>query len=358
MALVSPHTSTRSRRDHMAPAVERRTILIVDDEEGVRSLLGRWLESSGFRVLLATGADAALAVFDEDPPALVVCDIRMPGRDGLWLAARVRQDFPDTAVIISSGVQDCHAAEECLRHGVIEYLTKPYGRDRLRDAVRRGLEWHEAASEAQRWKRLLEGELRERKSGLTRVVRGLAIHGEQDLETLLTVALGQREAVAHAHRVQVLAVATARRLELAPDIVAVLSRAALVHDIGKAALPIALVRKPASLTDEELALMRTYPAVGAALLAEIPFLKDTAAVVRDAHERMDGHGFPHSIRAASVGVAARILGVVDAFDAMTHPRVFRDAISTTHALLEIDRCTGTQFDPLVVDAFHAVAGRV
>ena len=356
MALVS-HPIPSVRRDLMAPAVERRTILIVDDEQGVRSLLGRWLESSGYRVLLATGAEAALAVFDEDPPALVVCDIRMPGRDGLWLAARVRQDFPETAVIISSGVQDGRAAEECLRHGVLEYLTKPYGRDRLRDAVRRGLDWHTAASEARRWKRLLEGELRERKSGLTRVVRGLAVHGEQDLETLLNVALGQREAVAHAHRVRVLAVATARKLELAPDIVAVLARAALVHDLGKAALPIALVRKPAALTDEELALMRTYPAVGGALLAEIPFLKDTAAIVRDAHERMDGHGFPHGIRAASVSMAARILGLVDAFDAMTHSRVFRDAVSTTDALLEIDRCAGTQFDPLVVEAFHAVVGR-
>ena len=356
MDLVTPHI-TVAGRDQMAPALDRCTILIVDDEETVRSLLGRWLEASGYRVLVATGAEAALTVFANDPPALVICDIRMPGRDGMWLAAHVRQDYPDTAVVISSGVQDGHAAEECLRQGAIEYLTKPYGRERLHEAVRRGLEWHDAACEARRWKRSLEGELRERKSGLMRVVRGLAMQSEQDVETLLGVVLGQREALAHAHRVRLLAVATARRLELAPDAVAVLARAALVHDIGKAALPIALVRKPAALTAEELGLVRAFPAVGAALLAEIPFLQDTANIVRDAHERVDGTGFPHAVPAASVSLTARILGVADAFDAMTHPRVFRDAISVTQALLEIDRCTGTQFDPLVAAAFQAIVVR-
>ena len=168
-------TQFRERLHHASAPVEPRTVLIVDDEEGVRSLLSRWLEASGYRVRMATNADAALTVFDDEPPALMLCDIRMPGRDGLWLAARVRQDFPETAVIMSSGVQDAHAADECLRHGVVEYLTKPFGSERLRDAVNRGVEWHEAASEARRWKRQLEAELRERRSHLLRTVRGLSI---------------------------------------------------------------------------------------------------------------------------------------------------------------------------------------
>ena len=348
-------TQLHERMPHGAPTPERRTVLVVDDEEGVRSLLSRWLESSGYRVLMATSADAALEVFEHETPALMLCDIRMPGHDGMWLAARVRQDFPETAVVMSSGVQDSHAAEECLRQGVVEYLTKPFGSERLREAVSRGLEWHEAAGEARRWKRQLEEELRERRSHLLRTVRGMSIDSDQDVEALLSLAATERDAYAHAHRVRFLATATGRELGLPADDIAVLGRAALVHDIGKLALPLALVRKPAALTAEELGLMRTYPAVGASVLSEVPFLAAAAPIVRDAHERMDAAGFPHGLPGASVSLMARILGVADAFDSMTHARVFRDAIAPQQAILEIERCSGTQFDPVVVSIFRSVA---
>jgi response regulator RpfG family c-di-GMP phosphodiesterase len=332
-----------------------RTILIVDDEESVRSLLARWLESSGYRVVMATDAEAALAIFEEDRPALMLCDIRMPGRDGLWLAARVRQDYPETAIVMSSGVQDAHAADESQRHGVVEYLTKPFGRDRLREAVSRGLEWHEAAGEASRWRRQLQAELHERRGALLRRVRGVKIDCDQDVEALLALTSTERDAYAHAHRVRFLVTATARDMGMAAADIAILGRAALVHDLGKLALPLALVRKPAALAAEELGLMRTYPAVGAAVLAEVPFLKTAAPIVRDAHERMDGDGFPHGLPGASVSLSARILGVADAFDAMTHRRVFRDAIPQAQALLELERCSGTQFDPDVIRVFASIA---
>jgi putative two-component system response regulator len=357
MGSVTPHFVVHRHPRMGLPPVERQTILIVDDEEGVRSILARWLESTGYRIVLATGADAALACFEDAAPAVMICDIRMPGRDGLWLAGRVRQDYPETAVIISSGVQDVHAAEECLRQGVVDYLTKPFGRDRLREAVQRGLEWHEAAAEAGRWKRQLDEELRERKAGLLRTIRSLTVENDPDVEALLSRTVTQREAYAHAYRVQFLAVCTAKALALPADEVAVLARAALLHEIGKAALPLALVQKPAALLPEELALVRTYPAVGASVLSEVPFLKAAAPLVRDAHERMDGHGFPHRVAGTSVSLAARILGVVDAYDAMTHARVFRDGISQPQAMLEVERCSGSQFDPVVVRAFRSTVPR-
>lgn len=221
----------------------------------------------------------------------------------------------------------------------------------------RGLEWHEAAAEAGRWKRQLDEELRERKAGLQRTIHSLTIESDPDVDVLLSRALTQREEYAHAHRVRLLAVGTATELALPADEIAVLARAALLHEIGKAALPLALVRKPAALLPEELALVRTYPAVGASVLSEVPFLKTAVLIVRDGHERMDGHGFPHGVAGASVSLGARILGVVDAYDAMTHARVFRDPISPPQALLEVERCSGSQFDPLVVRAFRRVVPR-
>lgn len=224
-------------------------------------------------------------------------------------------------------------------------------------AVQRGFAWHEAAAEAGRWKRQLDEELRERKAGLLRTIRSLTLERDPDVEGLLSRTATQREACAHAHRVRFLAVGTAKELALPADEIAVLARAALLHEIGKAALPLALVRKPAALLPEELALVRTYPVLGASVLSEVPFLKTAAPIVRDAHERMDGDGFPHRVAGASIGLASRILGVVDAYDAMTHARVFRDPISHPQALLEVERCSGSQFDPLVVRAFRSVVPR-
>lgn len=212
-------------------------------------------------------------------------------------------------------------------------------------------------SDVSRWRRWLENEVRDRKRQLVQTVRAMAIENDQGVEMLLDVVLPAREAFAHAQRVRLLAMATARALDLPEEQAAVLGRAALLHDIGKAVFPLALVRKPAALAADELALLRTYPAVGAEVVSEVPFLKTAAPLVRDAHERMDGQGFPNGVHAESVALSARVLGVADAYDVMTHPCVYRRAMSCGQALLELDRCCGSQFDASVVHAFRGIIPR-
>ena len=134
---------------------------------------------------------------------------------------------------------------------------------------------------------------------------------------------------------------------------AALERAALLHDVGKLAMPDALLRKPAPLTVEEQDLIRQHPQIAADLIAGVPYLAAAAELVRDAHERIDGLGYPNGTRATDVALGARIIAVADAFDAMTRPRVFRDAITPREALLELERCAGTQFDAAVVVDLHA-----
>jgi len=133
-----------------------------------------------------------------------------------------------------------------------------------------------------------------------------------------------------------------------------LDRAALLHDVGKLAMPQAVLRKPAPLTADELGVIRLHPRIAADLIAGVPYLSTASDIVRDAHERMDGLGYPNGSHAGDVSLAARILSVADAYDAMTRPRVFRDAITPREALLEIERCAGTQFDPAVVATFKRV----
>jgi putative nucleotidyltransferase with HDIG domain len=338
-----------------SPSLPNASVLVVDDEVGVRELIARWLVGGGYDVSTASGAEEALNRVRDTAPAVAVCDIRMPGRDGLWLAQQIRQDAPETAVIMATGVQDVGSAVTSLRQGVIDYLTKPFGRDRLRESVLRGIEWHKAARESRRWRETLDGEVDIRRRRLSDALGSLTIDSDTALDGLLAaLTLGDHDAYAHAYRVAALAASVGRALQLSEEDMAALERAALLHDIGKLAMPEAVLRKPAPLTLEEQQLIRQHPQIASDLIAAVPYLEPAAELVRDAQERVDGLGYPNGTRASDVAIGARIISVADAFDAMTRPRVFRDAITPGEALLELERCSGTQFDAAIVTTFKRV----
>jgi response regulator RpfG family c-di-GMP phosphodiesterase len=318
----------------------------------------RWLESRGYSVAVASGADQALQLLEETPMAVALCDLRMPGRDGLWLADQLRRDHPDTAVIIATGVNDVSSTVEGLRRGVVDYLTKPFERDRLCAAVARGIEWHRAARDARHWREQLELEMRARRLHLEEVIASQFVDSTEDLDLLLaTMTASTPEAYQHAHRVAALSTTTARRLGLEAPEVDVVERAALLHDIGKLTIPDAVLRKPAPLSLEEQRLVRLYPEIGYELVADVPFLTHAAPLIRHAQERLDGRGYPAGRKAGDVARGAHIIAAADAFDTMTRPRVFRDAVGPSAALAELVRCSGTQFDPDVVQAVVAIVDR-
>src|SRR5579859_7099895 len=330
-------------------------VLVVDDEAGVRDLIASWLLAGGYAVHTASNADEALGRVHAAPPAVALCDIRMPGHDGLWLAQYIRQDAPETAVIMATGVQDVGSAVTSLRHGVIDYLTKPFGRDRLRESVLRGVEWHKAALESRRWREALEDEVETRRRRLGDALGALTIDSDAALDGLLAaLTISDRDGYAHAYRVAALAASVGCALRLNDEDMAALERAALLHDVGKLAMPEAVLRKPAPLTAEEQQLVRKHPQIAADLIVRVPYLRTAADLVRDAQERLDGLGYPNGARAADVALGARIIAVADAYDAMTRPRVFRDAMTPRDALLELQRCAGTQFDPMVVNVFKGI----
>ena len=119
----------------------------------------RWLETVRILGTTAASAEEALGLLRHQPSAVALCDIRMPGHDGVWLAEKIREQFPETAVIMATGVQDVAPALQALRQGVIDYLTKPFDRERLREAVTRGLEFHQSAWDARLWRESLEQEM-------------------------------------------------------------------------------------------------------------------------------------------------------------------------------------------------------
>jgi putative nucleotidyltransferase with HDIG domain len=218
--------------------------------------------------------------------------------------------------------------------------------------VSRGIEWHRTAADSRRWREVLEREMGERRARLEQMFAAWPIDSDDALDALLaTITAGHPEAYAHAYRVAALAASLARSLGLSDAEIEMVEQGGLLHDVGKLAMPEAVLRKPAPLTAEEQRVIRMHPTLAATIIERVPYLAPAASVVRDAQERLDGLGYPSGSRGNTVWIGARIVAVADAYDTMTRARVFRDAISPAAAVAELTRCSGTQFDARVVHAF-------
>lgn len=332
------------------------SVLVVDDEEAMRHLMTRWVKLAGHDASAASSADEALDVLAEQSPAVAVCDVRMPGRDGLWLADKIRREFPDTAIIIASGARDTdpRVAEHT---GAVDYLQKPFGRDRLTFAVERGFEWHQDAASRRDWLRRLSAEMRARRTDLVRMVADAAAPETHLLEALLAlIEESDPAALAHARRVAAIAVKMGENLGLNESQLAVIRKGALLHDLGKLALPRAILGKPAALSLEEKEIVRQHPGIGAGLLRSMDGFDEAATVVNSAKEWYDGRGYPQALAGDAIPLGGRIVAVADAFDVMTRAQIYRDAMPSSEAVREILRCSNSQFDPLVVSSLLEVLG--
>jgi two-component system, cell cycle response regulator len=148
-----------------------------------------------------------------------------------------------------------------------------------------------------------------------------------------------------------------RELEMNAEQLDEVARAAELHDLGKVAIPEAILDKPGPLDETEWSFVRRHPLIGERILSAAPALRPVARLVRSSHERFDGSGYPDGISGPSIPLGARVVAVCDAFDAMVSERSYRPPRSPVEALAELQRCSGTQFDPVVVAAFARVVER-
>jgi two-component system, cell cycle response regulator len=186
--------------------------------------------------------------------------------------------------------------------------------------------------------------------------RGGRRSSEETVHQVLLSVVGEHDGALrdHVDDVARLAERVGRRLGLGDADVAHVRRAAALHDIGKVAIPDAILHAPRPLTPEEWEYMRQHTVIGARIIAAAPELLPVADMVRSSHERWDGGGYPDRLAAGDIPLGARIVAVCDSFDAMTTDRAYRSAMRGADALAELERCAGTQFDPQVVAAFRAV----
>jgi putative nucleotidyltransferase with HDIG domain len=163
--------------------------------------------------------------------------------------------------------------------------------------------------------------------------------------------LKDAETEGHCKRVTAFTIAIAKAMIVDPEILPQIARAAFLHDIGKMAIPDLILRKPGPLTPEERDIMRTHCEIGYNMVTRIPFLREAAEIVLSHQEYFDGTGYPRGLRGEEIPLGARIFAVADALDAMISDRPYRKALPISHAREEIQRCSGTQFDPKVVEVF-------
>jgi cyclic di-GMP phosphodiesterase len=333
------------------------SVLIVDDEPAVRDVMTRWVTSLGLRSHTAENADQALATLRAQDCDLAVIDVMMPGRDGLWLAHELQREHPHTAVVLATAYTELLDAEQ--EHPEFaDLLIKPFQRDRFELAVDRGRQWRKQALEELRWHAQLSLELNDGIVDVDRELRRRVAAGASEMDALLTIALDRiPRTMAHAERVTRYALSMAEELRLDAEQSAVIEVAARFHDIGKAAMPMALLTKPSPLTDGELAIMRRHAEVGGEILQRVDSLAHVAAIVRASHESFGGTGYPDHLGGDDIPLASRIITVADSYDAMTQTRMYRHRLDSADAIGELLRCSPSQFDPAIVDAFVAMLGR-
>src|SRR5512138_1743610 len=287
------------------PSPDATRILVVDDDASVRDAIHVLLREEGYACTSAETPEAALDAMRLAEYPLVICDVRMPGRDGFWLLEQLREYQPDAAVIMLTAFGDTEAAVQCLRNGAADYLLKPPKVTELVRAIERALGRRRLDLARQRYRRSLENRVQEKTAELSQALESLQSTYSQTLWSLVA-ALDAREHETgdHSQRVVRYSLAIARRLGLSERDLPELGRGALLHDIGKIGVPDAILLKPGPLDDAEWREMRRHPQTGYDILRSIRFLEPSAEMVLAHQERFDGGGYPRGLAGDRIPIGA------------------------------------------------------
>jgi putative nucleotidyltransferase with HDIG domain len=354
MGGADPELKTRAGDDARAVGKPRRRarILVVDDEAHIRAMIGATLERHGYDVQLASCGRDAYESLELNTFDLVLTDIVMQDGNGIALLERVHAQHPNLPVVMVTAIHDISVAIDSMRRGAYDYLLKPFEREHLVSTVQRALDHRQALQETHNYQQSLEQVVRARTEMLRQAMDDLEHSYDVTLEALGdALDLKDSETEGHSKRVTAYTIALARAMGIAPAQIKVIARGAFLHDIGKMAIPDEILRKPGSLSPEEQEVMRDHCTRGYHMLRKIPFLAEAAEIVYSHQEHFDGGGYPNQLREDEIPIGSRIFAVADTLDAITSDRPYRKARGFDTARNEILRCSGTQFDPNVVEIF-------
>src|ERR1700674_2273408 len=287
-------------------ATER--ILVVDDEDTIREIVCSMLAAANYKTRQASSGLKALAILETGEEfELMLSDLMMADLDGIGLLERTKEGYPDMPVVMVTAVHDISVALAAIRNGAYDYLLKPFEREQLLATVRRALENRRLKLENRAYQTNLEALVTARTEQLRQAVTTLERSYDITLEALGdALDLKDAETEGHSKRVTAFTIAMARAMGLSSERIRVIARGAFLHDIGKMAIPDAILRKPGALTPEETNIMREHCYRGYQMLKKIPFLTEAAEIVYSHQERFDGTGYPRGLKAEQIPLGARM----------------------------------------------------
>lgn len=318
----------------LVPA-HRARILIVDDDPRMRELLADMVEGLGHEPVSVPDGIAALAAVTWQPPDLVLSDVSMPGLNGFELCRRLKAD-PKTRlipVVLITGIGDEFKLQG-IEAGADDFLSKPFSPGDLRVRIRA-------------------------------LLRMKAFIDEMEYAEAVLCALGKSieardpSTEGHCERLADSGVALGRKLGLAEEELQALRLGGYLHDLGKLVFPDAILLKPGPLTAAEREVVRKHPIVGEEICQPLRSLRSVLPIIRHHHERLNGSGYPDSLRGEAIPLTARILQVVDVFDALTTDRPYRRALPWATALGVLkDEVEEGWWDRRVVEVFRQVVAEI
>src|ERR1700741_1047696 len=273
-------------------------ILVVDYEEPIREIVAQMLTAAGYLCKEAASRMEALAVLTSGEDfELMLSDLMMADLDGIGLLERTKEKYPDMPVVMVTAVHDISVALAAIRNGAYDYLLKPFEREQLLNTVSRALENRRLKVENRTYQTNLESLVKARTDQLQAAMASLERSYDITLETLGdALDLKDRETEGHSKRVTAFTIAIAKAMGLSKEEIAVIARGAFLHDIGKMAIPDAILRKPSKLEPEEVQIMQEHAYRGYVMLKKIPFLAEASEIVYSHQEHFDGSGYPRKLK--------------------------------------------------------------
>jgi putative nucleotidyltransferase with HDIG domain len=344
------HTRMSARTRKIAPIPAR--ILIIDDEPRTRTMIAATLERQGYDVEMAASGREAIELLAKNDFDLVLTEVAIRDWNGITLMEDIQKQQPQLPVVMVTAVHEISVAIDSMHRGAYDYLLKPFEREHLVATVERALEHRQTLLESHSYRQELEQAVQARTELLHQAMEELEHSYDVTLEALGdALDLRDSETEGHSKRVTAYTIMLARAMEVSPAKIKVIARGAFLHDIGKMAIPDDILRKPRSLSIDEMKIMRDHCSLGYHILRKIPYLSEAAEIVFTHHEHHDGTGYPGGLSGSGIPIGSRIFAVADAFDAITSDRPYRKARSIDAARKEVERCSGTQFDPEIVEVF-------
>lgn len=306
----------------------RARILIADDNPAIREVVVRFLESEGYAPITARSGHEALRRVQEDQPDLVLLDVAMPDMDGYAVCRHIKRDEATALIPVTmlTVLDDAEHRRRGVEAGADDFLPKPFDEPLLRARIASQL----------RTKRLTD-QLERTES----VIFALALAVEaKDMYT-----------EGHIWRLAHYSEQFAAAAGLPPEQVRAVRHGGFLHDIGKIGVDDAVLRKPEPLTAREYAHIKQHPEIGARIIAPMRFAREVAPIILGHHEQWNGCGYPYGLHGAEIPLGARIVAIVDAFDAMTTDRPYRRALSEAQTLDRLRARAGAQWDPELAEVF-------